>query len=173
MFPWEAFFSVWQSWRNGKIQTLTLWLFIIFFFFGNLQDFTDYNRVRGEPMPELFGDLRGEAFPSSPKTFPAATQEWGMINRMKRQLCLVHLGDDDRRSLKKGWHSLVPMYLFLFFCFFLPVFYSWIFAEKVKSLIPTEEGIRHIVLCRIFPISYAKTLASAIHVLRSFAGNLE
>ena len=65
------------------------------------------------------------------------------------------------------------MYLFLFFCFFLPLSYSWIFAEKVKSMIPTEERIKYIVLCRIFPITYDKTLASAIPVLKSFAGNLE
>lgn len=61
-----------EKWENSDVDSLVVYNF---FFFGNLQDFTDYNRVRGEPMPELFGDLRGEAFPSSPKTFPAATQE--------------------------------------------------------------------------------------------------
>ena len=40
-------------------------------------------------------------------------------------------------------------------------------------MIPTEERIKYIVLCRIFPITYDKTLASAIPVLKSFAGNLE
>lgn len=61
-----------EKWGNSDVDSLVV---SNFFFFGNLQDFIDYSRVRGEPMPEIFGDLRREAFPSSPKIFPAAAQE--------------------------------------------------------------------------------------------------